>query len=439
MNIRSRSPLLIFLPFLLVDMFIVFKFRSFSLAADGPRYITFAQHLLNGYYSPPPPAIDLWNGPGYPIVLIPFVWLKLPVIYITLLNALFHYASMVLLYKTIFRLSSTRFAILFGLLWAFYLVAYEQLPYVATEPFVMFLFTFISYSLVLFIQEENRFAGVLCGVSMGWLALVKVIFGYVIIVLILIYIFQLIVKTRRRFYLHIFLISLLALFVNLPYLIYTHQLTGKLFYWGNSGGMSLYWMSTPYANEFGDWQPPDLNYLLKAPADAHPFKGNDSNNVKYQAFQELVDNHQLDYNEFNNKTGVARDEAYKRKAIENIKRNPGKFIRNCISNFGRLIFNVPYTWKFQDPTMLVRIVFNSVLFTFILITSFITLLRWKKIMPVIKFLIIFLLIYLVASLIVSAYSRMFYVIVPVIFIWMAYVFYNFINISFRNTAELNSE
>ncbi|HSZ32239.1 MAG TPA: hypothetical protein VK772_02960, partial [Puia sp.] len=137
--------------------------------------------------------------------------------------------------------------------------------------------------------------------------------------------------------------------------------------------------------------------------------------------------------------GVAKDDAFKRKAIENIKKNPGKFLHNCISNFGRLIFNVPYTRKFQDPSMLVRIMFNSVVFTFIMITSLITIFRWKKIIPLIRFLIIFLLAYLAASLIVSAYSRMFYVVVPVIFIWMAYIFYNFIQISFRQTGKLRSE
>jgi Dolichyl-phosphate-mannose-protein mannosyltransferase len=439
MNKRTRNPFLVFLPFLLLDIIIVFKFRSFSSAGDGPRYITFAQHLLHGFYSPPPPAIDLWNGPGYPIILMPFVWLKLPLICITLLNALFHYASMVFLYKTTLRISSPRYALLFGLLWAFYLVAYEQLPYVSTEPFVMFLFMLIAYTLVKGVEEKNLRASVLCGLSLGWLALVKVIFGYIIIALLLFYIFRFLIKKGQRFYLRFVFISLLALTVNLPYLIYTYQLTGKLLYWGNSGGMSLYWMSTPFANEFGDWQPPDLNYLLKAPTDTHPFKGADTSNIKYQAFQELVNNHQQDYSEFNSKTGVAKDDAFKHKAVENIKKNPGKFLRNCVSNFGRLIFNVPYTWKFQDPTMLVRILFNSVVFTFILITSLITILRWKKIIPLIKFLIILLLVYLAASLIVSAYSRMFYIVVPVIFVWMAYIFYNFINISFRQTGKLSPE
>jgi Dolichyl-phosphate-mannose-protein mannosyltransferase len=436
---RPRNPFLVFLPFLLLDIIIVFKFRSFSGAGDGPRYITFAQHLLNGFYSPPPPAIDLWNGPGYPIILMPFVWLKLPVICITLLNALFHYASMVLLYKTLVRISSPGYALLFGLLWAFYLVAYEQLPYISTEPFVMFIIMLIAYSLVIAIQEKNHRAAILCGLSLGWLALVKVIFGYIILALLLFYLFQWLIKKRQRFYLRIVFICLLALAVNLPYLIYTYHLTGKVFYWGNSGGMSLYWMSTPFANEFGDWQPPDLNYLLKAPTDPSLFKGTDTSNIKYEAFQELVNNHQKDYSEFNSKTGVAKDDAFKQKAIENIKKNPGKFLHNCISNFGRLIFNVPYTRKFQDPSMLVRIMLNSVVFTFILITSLITIFRWKKIIPLIRFLIIFLLAYLAASLIVSAYSRMFYVVVPAIFIWMAYIFYNFIQISFRQTGKWSPE
>jgi hypothetical protein len=38
-----------------------------------------------------------------------------------------------------------------------------------------------------------------------------------------------------------------------PYLLYTHSLTGRTFYWGTNGGMSLYWISTPYPSELGSW------------------------------------------------------------------------------------------------------------------------------------------------------------------------------------------
>jgi hypothetical protein len=39
----------------------------------------------------------------------------------------------------------------------------------------------------------------------------------------------------------------------LPWLAYTYHLTGRLFYWGNSGSLSLFWMSAPTPDQFGEW------------------------------------------------------------------------------------------------------------------------------------------------------------------------------------------
>lgn len=56
--------------------------------------------------------------------------------------------------------------------------------------------------------------------------------------------------------LYLSLVCGLALLICSPYLVYTYALTGKIFYWGNSGGLSLYWMSSPHPQEFGDWHNP---------------------------------------------------------------------------------------------------------------------------------------------------------------------------------------
>lgn len=425
----SKNPFLLFLPFLILDICIVFKFRNFILSADGPRYIYFAQNLTHGFYSPPPPAINLWNGPGYPIILAPFILLNIPFIFITLLNACFHYLSIVLLYKSLVKMVSAKKAVLFSFLWAFYIVAYEQIPYVATEPFTFFLITVIIFFLIRSLKEHNRSGTILAGICLGWLALVKVVFGYVLLALLLLYVLLFLINRSSVLYKKVIIITAIAFATTAPYLIYTYHLTGKLFYWGDSGGMSLYWMSSPFKNEFGDWQPADLSTLTKPPADSHPFKGTDNDDIKYKAFNNLINNHAADYQEILQKQGVERDELFKQKAVENIRKHPSKFLMNCFANFGRLIFNVPYSWKFQDPTMLVRIIINAVLFTFIIITLPITIYKWRKIDPLIRLMLFFVSIYFLTSLLVSAYSRMFYIIVPLILFWMAYVFERFIKIS----------
>ena len=45
----------------------------------------------------------------------------------------------------------------------------------------------------------------------------------------------------------------MAFIVNVPYLGYTYHLTGKMFYWSSFGGNNLYWMSSPYPEEYGNY------------------------------------------------------------------------------------------------------------------------------------------------------------------------------------------
>lgn len=96
MNIKlKRNPFLLFSPFLLYYVYYILKHKWPVLYGDEPRYIGFAVNLLHGFYSPPAPGINLWNGPGYPIVLMPCAALHLPVIFYLLLNALFYYFSII--------------------------------------------------------------------------------------------------------------------------------------------------------------------------------------------------------------------------------------------------------------------------------------------------------------------------------------------------------
>ena len=68
----------IFLRYILVSIFvsIIFYLRvspSCTPIGDEQRYIDYANNLWNGFYSPDFPNIFIWNGPGYPIFLMPFI------------------------------------------------------------------------------------------------------------------------------------------------------------------------------------------------------------------------------------------------------------------------------------------------------------------------------------------------------------------------------
>src|ERR1700749_1174588 len=115
-----HNPYFIFLPFLFFYAYVIVINKWPTLYGDEIRYADFAWNLLHGYYSPPPPHINLWNGPGYPLLLVPFMALKIHALYITMLNAVFQYLAVVFLYKALRLITNNKIALIFSLLLAVY-------------------------------------------------------------------------------------------------------------------------------------------------------------------------------------------------------------------------------------------------------------------------------------------------------------------------------
>ena len=246
---KTKNPFLIFLPFLLVFVSIVLIFPTNGKTGDEGRYLMYAHNLVRGFFSPPAPNIDLGNGPGYPIVLMPFVALNLPFVCITLMNAAFYYLSIVFLFKSLNKIVSFKVAVIVSFFWACFLNLYEYLPIIYTEIFTAFLICLlIFYLLKVFNGYEMRAKKDIffSGIILGYLALTKPIFGYVIMAMI---IGNGLVWITRRNSVNLkrgFFILLIALITTSPYLIYSYHLTNKIFYWSSNGGNNLYWMTTPY-------------------------------------------------------------------------------------------------------------------------------------------------------------------------------------------------
>ena len=400
MNFKAlKNPYLLFLPFLLFFIIFVFLFHTNSNEGDEGRYLMFAQNLLHGFYSPPPPDINLWNGPGYPIALTPFVGLRLPLICITLMNAVFYYLSIVFLFKALIKIVSFREAFTFSLFWACFFNAFQKIPRILSETFTIVLISLLIFFLLKAFGNKSSKYLFLSGFLIGYIALTKIVFGYVLGFMLLGSILLWIKKRNAIEYKKGLLILLIALVVTAPYLIYTYHVTGRIFYWGNSGGTALYWISTPYKSEFGDYLDGEL------PAG-------------HQKFFTML----ASYN------GIARDDALKRKALNNIKAHPLKFAQNWIANIGRLFFNFPYSPASDSVhhvghplRSLLMLPQNAVLFLLMAYSLLVTLWNWKSIVYHIRFLFCFVFLYLGASSVVSAYSRHFYVIVPALLLWIAYI------------------
>jgi hypothetical protein len=184
-RLANANPWLVYLPFLLLYCILaLFTSPHDQLVLDEGRYWGFAENLLNGHFHYKEGYQFLWSGPGYPILLMPFVAFESPLWVLKLLNAGLLFSSVVLFSKLLRLYVSPRQALYGALLFACYYPMYEVgLPYVMTEAWSMFLTIAPTY----FICKAFRFKDyrlktlILPSVLLGMLALTKVIFGYVFV------------------------------------------------------------------------------------------------------------------------------------------------------------------------------------------------------------------------------------------------------------------
>ena len=399
-----KNPFIVFSPFLLLFVALVLKLHSDEMIGDEGGYMQFAQNILQGFYSPPAPDIDLWWGPGYPILLTPFIAMGLPLVFITLTNAVLQYLSIVMLFKAISQLVDFSKAMAFSLLCGFCYSIYPFMARILTETFSSFLITLFIYFTIKAFKEGTKKHLYLAGFTLGYLALTKVMFGYVMLFLLLWSLLMWLKNTKVIEYRKSIVIILVGFLTASPYLIYTYKLTDRFFYWGNSGGMSLYWMSNPNDYEYGNWDNETFDSL----------KDLGGGNTKL-----LKQNHQEDFEYILQFKGVEKDDAYKKVAIQNIKSHPKKYIKNIYANISRMIFGFPYHYARQTP--LIKVWYFAILFSLTLYSIVLTIINWKKLVYSLRFVLVFTSIYLGGSTLLSAYNRQLIIIVPALLLWIAYI------------------
>ena len=87
-------------PLLALYIAIIFAFKSSELKGDEPRYVRYAINLSQGYYSEKN-DVEIVNGPGYPLFLLPFIKLKIPLVIPKIMNAFLLFFAIVYFYPTL--------------------------------------------------------------------------------------------------------------------------------------------------------------------------------------------------------------------------------------------------------------------------------------------------------------------------------------------------
>jgi 4-amino-4-deoxy-L-arabinose transferase-like glycosyltransferase len=434
-NIKlTRNPYLLFLPFLILYIIVVLILNNDVLEGDEQGYMFFANNLLHGFYSPPSPNIDLWWGPGYPLLLVPFLFFKLPLISITLLNAIFQYLSIVFLYKAMMYFVRFQNAFIFSLFWAFCYSSYSTIATIYAESFSLFLISLFLYSVIrTFLDGSNKhhyFAGFL----LGYLTLTKVLFGYIIFFLFIGFILLWLTSRNNKNYRRSILIMALAILTTIPYLFYTYKITGRVFYWGNSGGTSLYWMTSPYENENGAWESETFRANEKNGETYISMQGDTGINISTQL---LKLNHQKDYDEILKYKGIQKDDVYKKIAINNIKTHPVKYLKNIMANISRVFFSFPNNFMFEHT--LLKIWYFAILYTLMLFCFISSVVNWRKIPYSVGFVLAIAFLYLAGISLLSAVNRYFIVILPFLLFWIAYIIDKLGTLKIRFDADTNEE
>jgi hypothetical protein len=319
-----------FVPLLAVLVLVAVITAPAHATGDEGPLIAAAHRLLHGYYADTG-SMDgtkyLWHGPGLPAMLAPLVALGLPLSWLRLTSPLLMFLAALCFYRLL-RIRLTRRGALIGAYAVgLYLPGYYVLGQVAKEPLALLLSVLALDATTRYLRQGRRRHGALAGLALGALAMTRVEYGWIITAaLVGAAALWMIARIRggagaraalvgRR----CAVICAVGLLACLPWLGYTFSLTHHVFYWGNSGGLSLYWMSSPSPAHTGEWYAPHTVMSDPALAAYRPF------------FRHLA-----------TLRPVARDLELQHVAIVQALGHPAKYALNLLANAGRMFLGFPY-------------------------------------------------------------------------------------------------
>jgi hypothetical protein len=179
----------------------------------------------------------------------------------------------------------------------------------------------VGYMTTLFLRTGALRYGLLAAGALAYLAMTRLEYGWVLIGSLLVcgvwWLFTRGTVARRG-------VAMMAVAVVLcvPWLAYTQHLTHKTLYWGNSGGLSLYWMASPFSKDLGE--PHTVHEVFTNP--------NLAKNRPY--FRGIA---QLD--------AVSHDTRLTKDAVKRIKKHPGRYAERLVFNFSRFWFRAPFSYE----------------------------------------------------------------------------------------------
>lgn len=310
-----------------------------SPVRDEPDLIAAAARLIHGHLVPLGPAATprayLWHGPGLVALLAPLVGLGVPLRALRFLDPLLLGCAVLLFHHLLRGRLGERAALRWTYALGLYLPFLAVVPEVHKEPLSILLVVAGMGALAGGLRSGRAPALVGAGACLAALAMVRLEYGWVAIALLGLALVRWLglgggAEARR-----LVVVAATAVVLCVPWLAYTHHLTGRTVYWGTSSGLSLYWMSPTTEGETGQWHSP-FDVAIRP---------------ELAAFRPLFAKAQtLD--------PVASDRALSRLAVKNIRARPLTYARNLGANLARLLAGAPMRPQHALGRILVDVVFN---------------------------------------------------------------------------------
>jgi 4-amino-4-deoxy-L-arabinose transferase-like glycosyltransferase len=287
--------------------------------------------LTHGGYAvqdPTDPTSFLWRGPGLPLLIAPFVAIGGPIELLRVLVVSLVPVGVVVLWRALLRSGvSPRLALLGAILVALYLPLLRNVGRVMSEPVAFLCSSLAVLLLIRAYQRGSTRDAVLAGAAIGFLALTRLEFLYVIPVWTLLVGGWWVVRRTHR---AAAIAGVVAIVVIVPWFGYAWKQSGRPLYVSNAGGLSLYWMASPYPQDLGDpWTPGEV-----------------------QSRPELA-RHRPFFRAIQGRSPVAQDDALRAQAQIWMRHDPRKFAGNVVNNVGRMFFAMPFSFERQSVSILI--------------------------------------------------------------------------------------
>jgi hypothetical protein len=317
----------LFLPLLGIYVALAVISPGFAPEGDEGVYLRYAERITHGYYSDASisDADYLWYGPGLPALLSPAVAVGLPVELIRLLGAAFLFGAVLVFDLMLRGVLRANQALVGAYALGLYVPAWILVPHIYTEPLALLCIVVGMLFMSRALAGGSRWHTVVAGAAFAGLALTKVAFGWIVTALLLLFgAAWLVQRARGRASAagRPAAVFAIALVLCLPWLAFTYAKTDRVFYWSNSGGLSLYWIASPYESDLGAWHPID---------------------------EPTRPEHARFFRSIRTLGPVEHDVALQRRAREWITDDPVGYVRNVMVNTGRILFGAPYPDQADQP------------------------------------------------------------------------------------------